>query len=801
MGTSAWADPIVVGETDNSTDWWTAFSDYYTLAPNQTVTLKFKNYSGKEDNAHNWLAVVTNDVDRNDTDNGYVEYVVLRADNWGWGANYESGTLTSNYNWDNFRDHMDGSDVVMTIERKGATVTINADITASDGETKYNEKFVVDCGTGTQTIRAFLTTQKGHLEISSAEITDTDGVMFPTTKMTYVDGEDENADVAYGEIAEGEVAKAGYNRISGGAVALGNKGWHCNWITYLQVNASALPKDATITNVTLSFDQSGSTDSKRTTGVGAGYNSSEWSAEMTYNTADKSITTLGDVVWTSTKSATVYERKSIDITAAFSGDADNIVTILLYETAAAGCYIKNPVVTISYTEEKAYNVTFAETNSVEATVKIGGADVTAGTILPNGTYDFTATAFGYEDYKGQFTVTDADKNVVFTMTEKDKIDYTLTAVDAEDNELLSLDGGWVYSGETATFYVPYYIFKEGKFYTNPVLSEGTLSYAQGSLAGITEDKDISVTYTEEENTNVVFFSEAENLSGVTPYGDGYTQIRMSNGMAGYYAEAAAFTTLAAGTYTITASTRAGKTTFYAGTVGEGTQIYEISSSGSVVTTTSDSFTLTEATDIYTSVGDSKAYFDYVIIREIKPVSVEVSAAGWATLYTPYAIDFSGVEGLTAYTATLSESTVTLTAVKDVPANTGVVLKAAEGKYDIPVIASSETAKGDLQGSAEATAWDAFADNTLYILTMNGDKAQFNPVVSGEIAAGKAFLKVAKTSEVQAFSVVFADETTGIETMRNVENEKMSNAVFDLSGRRVAKAQKGVYIVNGKKVVK
>ena len=192
--------------------------------------------------------------------------------------------------------------------------------------------------------------------------------LVPTVKMTYVDYN--NPTTSNGEIATGETARSGYNKISGGSVGFENTGWGVNYITYLQVDASALPSGATITNATLSFKQSGSTDGKRVTTVGAGYNSSTWSSTMTYNTADRSITTIGSLVTTSTKSATTFEDKEINITAAFAGEADNIVTILLYETAAAGCYIKNPAVSITYTNETPYNVTFAETHGASITVKI-----------------------------------------------------------------------------------------------------------------------------------------------------------------------------------------------------------------------------------------------------------------------------------------------------------------------------------------------------------------------------------------------------------------------------------------------
>ena len=178
MGLSASA--TIVGETDNTTAFWTAFSDYYTLAPNKTLKVEFKNYSNKSANWCNWLAVVTTDADRGAE--GYSEYVVLRADNWAWQGALNTGpdsthdwytSLTSNYVWDTFLDDMDGSDVVLTVKRLNEVVTIHADITTAGGKS-YFEDFVINCGDGTQTIRAFLTCDGAHLDIDDASVTITD---------------------------------------------------------------------------------------------------------------------------------------------------------------------------------------------------------------------------------------------------------------------------------------------------------------------------------------------------------------------------------------------------------------------------------------------------------------------------------------------------------------------------------------------------------------------------------------------------------------------------------------------------
>ena len=182
-------------------------------------------------------------------------------------------------------------------------------------------------------------------------------------------------------------------------------------------------------------------------------------------------------------------------------------------------------------------------------------------------------------------------------------------------------------------------------------------------------------------------------------------------------------------------------------------------------------------------------------------SVKVGAAGWATLYSDKALDFSGT-GLTAYTASVAGSTVTLTAVDDVPANTGVVLKGDENTYDIPVIASSSTAKGNLTGSTtDALVYDEGAANDYFFLALKDGKAQFTKLTSGTIAAGKAYLSLTKASYARELNIVFDDDemTTGI-SVAPMNNERMNNEYFDLQGRRIAQPTKGLYIVNGKKVI-
>ena len=349
------------------------------------------------------------------------------------------------------------------------------------------------------------------------------------------------------------------------------------------------------------------------------------------------------------------------------------------------------------------------------------------------------------------------------------------------------------------------------------LNGNILYLAAGGNAGdyfrdkytLSANVDETKAYTKTAIKNVVFYIEGENITGASVNNNERSaDTRNSNGAVGYAAGTAGendlvITNLPAGKYKIVAnvhtSTSAGGSTTIK--LGANTFVANGAASSYNVESTSDEYTITEATDLVLQAGGGKTNaLDYIYVIRTDVEYATITSTGWATLYTPYALDFSGVAGLTAYTAVVADNKVTLTEVTDVPAGTGVVLKGAADTYNIPVAASSATAKGDLLGSAtDATSYNAYADNTLYMLKKVGEKAQFVPVTSGSIAAGKAYLKIAAAT-ARNLDVTFADEATGISAAL-MNKETMNNEVYNLKGQRVAQPTKGLYIVNGKKVIK
>ena len=188
---------------------------------------------------------------------------------------------------------------------------------------------------------------------------------------------------------------------------------------------------------------------------------------------------------------------------------------------------------------------------------------------------------------------------------------------------------------------------------------------------------------------------------------------------------------------------------------------------------------------------------------VPPVSVTVTSANYATYVSDFDLDFTG-KGIKAYIAKADGTTgVSFTQVEKVPANTGVLLYKDGGTTEkIPVLTGAAEDVTDNVFKRGTGAAVASEDGTLrnYILNQRDGVAGFYKANNQMVATNRAYIQIDESTPVKGFiALPGSDEETGIETMRDGENEKMS-AIFDLSGRRVAKPTRGLYIVNGKKVL-
>lgn len=194
----------------------------------------------------------------------------------------------------------------------------------------------------------------------------------------------------------------------------------------------------------------------------------------------------------------------------------------------------------------------------------------------------------------------------------------------------------------------------------------------------------------------------------------------------------------------------------------------------------------------------------------------ITPARYGTYYTEDA--FVMPEGVTGYTITDKDGeSLTLNAAypanEVVPAKTALLLKATEKpatnqEFTYTIVNSTAAAPADnlLHGSVEATETHVEGATAYYKLAQDKEEgigfywanANGTAFTNG---ANKAYLAIkGNMSQMRGFS--FESMTTGINNVVANTNNSKNAVIYDLNGRRIntLNAAKGVYIVNGKKVI-
>lgn len=199
-----------------------------------------------------------------------------------------------------------------------------------------------------------------------------------------------------------------------------------------------------------------------------------------------------------------------------------------------------------------------------------------------------------------------------------------------------------------------------------------------------------------------------------------------------------------------------------------------------------------------------------VIRVDAYISKTVSATyKYATFGTSVPVDLSGLaaEGVTAYTVRANGTTITTEAKTDaLYAGEGVLLQNTSG-IDVTVsipVAASATSNSDndlvaFTGTGKLTQ-PTEGSETYYILADDVYGVGFykvNYTTGNAMGTNTAYLVV--SDNVNARSFLWFDESTGIS--ETVSKATADNHYYNLNGQSVAQPTKGLYIVNGKKVIK
>ena len=146
-----------LGKTDYTTAFWSLFEPFQ-IEDNKKYTFVFENHGGATNNYENFVLAFANQADCNNDTRGsnYVEYAVVRADNYEWimkdGATLANTSLSgkavsftnsvtdpangSDESWAEWRNIIKDSDVTMNVIRSGSEVKIEATIVSQADNSK-----------------------------------------------------------------------------------------------------------------------------------------------------------------------------------------------------------------------------------------------------------------------------------------------------------------------------------------------------------------------------------------------------------------------------------------------------------------------------------------------------------------------------------------------------------------------------------------------------------------------------------------------------------------------------------------
>ena len=416
------------------------------------------------------------------------------------------------------------------------------------------------------------------------------------------------------------------------------------------------------------------------------------------------------------------------------------------------------------------------------------------------------------DATTSFVIESGSNDCIVKVREADKYRAVIRAIDVNSSVLDEniATGESLYEGESSYVYYPKAIKVDGIWYITTA-SLGMETSNEGPY---------DVTYTA---TNIEYYADVENMTNNDKFAggtSGYTnrKVTYSQGRGERFYKTGYVMTdaLSGGIYSVTlnaGANSAGNTDLYI-VDSEETKIttyfpdWSASTYASAKTITNIEIPKGAKLKIKNpSDGSSALIYDYVYLEKTAEIISSVDALGY-TFSSPVPLDFSGTS-VRAYIATYdSENDVMrLTNKTKIPANTGVLIfsNSALTNQSIPVTSESTddvTSNKLMAVSSAMTLNAAEGDNENYVLAIEGGKAVFQLVKtnSASMSAGQAYLQIPKrTSDARSLRIVFDDETTGVADVRG-KMEDVRGDFFNLQGQRVDTPKKGLYIVNGKKVV-
>lgn len=195
------------------------------------------------------------------------------------------------------------------------------------------------------------------------------------------------------------------------------------------------------------------------------------------------------------------------------------------------------------------------------------------------------------------------------------------------------------------------------------------------------------------------------------------------------------------------------------------------------------------------------YDDIYLVTADHPRHIEVTLtdAGYTSFSNVEAVSFTGT-GLEAFVVTSTgDGVVNMTSVTSAPANTGLILKGNAGSYSLPVVSTASTIETNLLVATSQSPYLVGSTDNIYVLANKDNGVGFYKASAGfSVRMGSAYLPLSSSAAAPARSFLNINTgSTGIETIRTAQ---MTGVYYSLSGIPTCQPTRGIYILNGKKVI-
>jgi hypothetical protein len=228
-----------------------------------------------------------------------------------------------------------------------------------------------------------------------------------------------------------------------------------------------------------------------------------------------------------------------------------------------------------------------------------------------------------------------------------------------------------------------------------------------------------------------------------------------------------------------------------------TEVGTMNAAGTLWTGCADGLVITNS-----ATGSNDTRVNMLKVTYVPSVPIAITCeGGYASYSCDKALDFTGSNAKAYIIKATSESSATLTEVTKVPANTGIIVAGTKGETVnvLTTDGATDDVTGNLLKGTVNTPVAVDADKAYGLSKTDG---KFHLLNAGTIPANKAYLLASEVFQASGAAVLDLDfgETTGINMVNGSEFMVNGSDFYNLNGQRVAQPTKGLYIVNGRKVI-